>query len=175
MTHDNTQDRSEKQEEVQEESELKQLKKECEEYRAGWQRAQADYQNLQREVEKKRSEWVQMSEFQIIQEFLPAYDHLKKAIQETRNWKQETESEVKNFCVGIEMILKQFGDVLKRHGVEEMKTVGESFDPEQHEALSEEVSEDHDEGIILKEIESGYMLKDRVVRPAKVIVAKKAE
>ena len=103
---------------------------------------------------------------------MPAYDHLKKAL-ESNQFSANSDQE-KNWVTGIEMILKQFGEVLKRHGVEEIKTVGEQFDPERHEALSEEVSEDQDEGTIVKEIESGYMMKDRVVRPAKVIVAKKA-
>jgi molecular chaperone GrpE len=165
------QKKQENEHEKTEHADLENLKKECEEYKAGWQRAQADYQNLQREVEKKRSEWIVLSEMQILEECIPVYDHFKKAFgssPETQN------NEQASWIKGIEMIMKQFGDILKRHGVEEMKTLGETFSPELHEAVGEEIS-DEEEGVIIQEMESGYMMKERVVKPAKVIVAKKAE
>ncbi|OGH82112.1 MAG: nucleotide exchange factor GrpE, partial [Candidatus Magasanikbacteria bacterium RIFOXYB1_FULL_40_15] len=56
--------------------EVEELKIQCEEYKAGWMRAQADYQNLQKEVENRRSEWARMSEAQILEDFIPVYDHL---------------------------------------------------------------------------------------------------
>lgn len=141
----------------------------CTQYKSGWQRAQADYQNLQKEVETKRSEWVQMSEVQILEEFIPVYDNLKKAFaveqgdltKEQANWKK-----------GIELTLKQFADILSSHNVHEMQTVGEIFNPAQHEAVSEETDESKDDGVILKEIDSGYILGDKVIKVAKVIVNK---
>lgn len=138
----------------------------CEEYKAGWARAQADYQNLQKEMDQKRSEWVQMSEIQVLEEFIPVYDNFKKAFaveidgdDKLKSWKQ-----------GIEYIMKQFGDILKQHDVEEIKTVGEQFDPNLHEAMGEE--EGKEEGVILKEIESGYLANGKVLKVAKVIVTK---
>lgn len=146
----------------------------CAEYKAGWQRAVADYQNLQKEVAVKRSEWAQMSEAQILREFIPVYDHFKKAfitdIESTDNtdrlknwqsWKQ-----------GIEYIMKQFGEVLKSYGVEEIKTVGERFDPALHEIVGEEQAE-ADEGTVVKETEGGYGKNGRVIKVAKVIIGKK--
>lgn len=94
----------------------------CEEYKSGWQRAQADYQNLQRETQEKRSEWAVLSEIQILEDFIPVYDNFKKAFSvdhdDSDTWGQ-----------GIGFIMKQFGDVLKSHGIEEIKVVGEKFSP----------------------------------------------
>jgi len=136
-------------------------------------RAQADYQNLQKEISVKRSEWASMSEWQILEEFLPVYDNFRKAFgangangdgdctnKKCENWKQ-----------GIGFIMKHFADILKTHGVLEMKTIGEPFDPTRHECLGEEES-DEKEGTIAKEIEAGYEKSGKVLRVAKVIVAK---
>ncbi|MBI4993044.1 MAG: nucleotide exchange factor GrpE [Candidatus Magasanikbacteria bacterium] len=142
---------------------------ECAEYKAGWQRALADYKNLQNEVEKRRGEWAQMSEMQVLEDFLPVYENFKKALgmeHGTLNIEQE------NWRKGIEHIMKQFGDVLRAHGLEEIKTVGEQLDLKFHEAVGEEVVEGIEVGKIVKEVETGYVMGERVVKAAKVIVAK---
>ncbi len=140
----------------------------CGEYKAGWQRAQADYKNLVKEVENNRSELVKLSERQILEDFIPVYDNFKKAFameQGTMSKEQE------NWTAGIGFIKKQFGDILKNYNVEEIKTVGGKFDPELHEALSEEES-DQEPGTILKEMDSGYIKDGKVIKAAKVIVSK---
>ena len=140
------------------------VEKECEEYKQGWQRALADYKNLQAETTKRRGEWAQMSEAQILEEFIPVYDHLKMSIagvDKSDAWVE-----------GVKHVLKQFADILKNHGVEEIKTVGEKFDPKFHEAVGEEESEGKEPGEIIKEIAGGYRAGDRVMRAARVIVAK---
>lgn len=144
------------------------LEAEMLEYKAGWQRAQADYQNLVREMDSKKSELMAWSKQMILEDFIPVYDNFKKAFamdQGTANKEQE------NWAKGIEYIMKQYGDVLKNHGVEEMKTVGETFDPAKHEAMQEEESEEEG-GTILKELDPGYMMGDKVIKAAKVVVSK---
>lgn len=140
-------------------------KKECEEYKSGWQRALADYKNLQTETDKRRGEWAKMSEAQILEEFIPVYDNFKKAFavegKTADSWAQ-----------GIEYIKKQFADILSAHGVEEIKTVGEKFDPTKHEAVGDEEVEDKEHGEILKEISGGYMAHGKVLRAARVIISK---
>lgn len=138
-------------------------RKECEEYKTGWQRALADYKNLQKEISARRSEWVQMSEQQILEEFIPVYDHLKMSVMgvvETSPWVE-----------GVKHVLRQFAEILKNHGVEEVKTVGEKFDPTKHEAVSEEEGEG-ESGTIIKEISSGYIMGGRTIKAAKVVVNK---
>jgi len=147
--------------------------KEAEDYKAGWMRAQADYKNLQKEVNDMRSEWVRMSEQQILEDFIPVYDNFKKAFAHHPELDgDEAGKKIKNWIDGIGFIMKQFEKVLQDHNVEEIKTVGEIFNPEQHEAIGEEESE-QPEHEILKEIEAGYMMKGKVIKVAKVIVAKK--
>lgn len=140
-----------------------------EEYKAGWQRAIADYKNLQKEIERKQAEWIKMSEQQIIEEFLPVYDNFKTAFfhhPEVGDQKQ-----IKNWIDGIGYIMKQFGDVLKAHKVEEIKTVGEKFDPKIHEAAGEEDG-GGEHGKIIREVTGGYRMGERVLKPARVIINK---
>lgn len=142
---------------------------EASEYKAGWQRAHADYQNLVKEMDNKKHEWLDWSKQQIIEDFLPVYDNFKKAFD---NERRIMSNEQDNWALGIKYIMKQFEDVLKSHGVEEIKTVGEQFNPELHEAVAQEESE-RPEGTILRETEVGYRMNGKVIKAAKVIVAKK--
>ncbi|OGH70728.1 MAG: nucleotide exchange factor GrpE [Candidatus Magasanikbacteria bacterium RIFCSPHIGHO2_02_FULL_51_14] len=138
-------------------------------YKDKYLRAAADYQNLQKEIEKQRAMWAQMSEAQIVAEFLPIYDNLKKALgMEHEAWNMEQ----KNWRKGIEHVVKQFADVLKRRGVEEMKTVGEKFNAELHEAVGEEESHEFEEGTIVREVESGYLMNGKILKAAKVIMSR---
>jgi len=145
-------------------------KKEAEEYKQGWQRALADYTNLQKETKNKMAEWVQMSEKQILEEFIPVYDNFKAAYRskKTEGWSKEQE----NWVTGIQYIMKQFGDILKAHNIEEIKTIGEKFDPKVHEAIGEEETESGKTGEIIKEIDGGYKMGDRVIKAAKVVINK---
>jgi len=147
----------------------------CEKYKSGWARAQADYKNLLREMDAKKTEVVQWSKQMIIEDFLPVYDNFKKAFETQSevndNADVDADKKFENWKKGIEYIMKQYGKVLEQHGVVEMKTVGEIFDPTKHEAMQEEES-DESEGTILRELDPGYMMGDKVVKVAKVVVAK---
>ena len=140
---------------------------ECEEYKNGWLRAQADYKNLQKEISEQRGEWARLSEQQILQEFIPIYDNFKKAFFMDRG----EDAKWENWAKGIEYIMKQFSKVLEDHDVVEIKTSGQKFDPNLHEAVGEEDSDDN-EGTILREVDAGYKMGGKVLKVAKVIVAK---
>lgn len=144
------------------------------EFKAGWQRAVADYQNLKNEVDKMRSEWVRMSEQQILEDFIPVYDNFKKAFAHHPELNGvESDKKIKGWIDGIGFIMKQFEAVLKNHNVEEIKTVGEIFDPVMHEAVGEEQTDvDLPEHAIVREMEAGYIMRGKVIKVAKVIVAK---
>ena len=111
-----------------------------------------------------------MSEQQIIEDFLPVYDNMKKAAV-SMTGADDSDKRLKSLQQGVGYIMKQFGDVLKSHKVEEIKTVGEMFDARFHETVGEEES-DKTSGMIVKEMDGGYMMGGRVVKVAKVIVAK---
>lgn len=138
------------------------LEKECAEYKAGWQRALSDYRNLQKDVASQRGEWAAMSEAQILSEVLPVYDNFKKAFA--------TAHADDSWAKGIWFIMKQLWDVLKNHGIEEIKTLGEPFDATKHESVGEEDS-DAEPHTIIRETDGGYIVKDKVIKVAKVIIS----
>lgn len=145
-----------------------------EEYKRDWQRALADYKNLQKETNERRGEWAQMSKAQILEDFIPVYDNFKSAffhhpILQADN---EEHKQIKNWIDGVGFIMKQFGDVMKSHGIEEIKTVGEKFDPNLHESMGEEEVEGKETGVIIKELVSGYKMGNKVIKAAKVVIAK---
>ncbi|HLD31675.1 MAG TPA: nucleotide exchange factor GrpE [Patescibacteria group bacterium] len=147
----------------------KKLKEELAEAQNGWLRARADYANLQKEVAENQGRWRQQIEERILTDFTPVYDNLKKAFL------SQPEANGDNWvgwAKGMECIKKQFGDVLASYGVKEQETVGQIFSPAQHEAVGEEESE-AEEGTILQEIDPGYQRAGQVIKPARVIVAKK--
>ncbi|MCB9799012.1 nucleotide exchange factor GrpE [Candidatus Nomurabacteria bacterium] len=148
------------------------VEEQCEQYRQGWLRAQADYQNLQKETDRMRSQWAKMSEVQIIEEFIPIYENFKKAFAAQMG---DQHAQWENWKKGIEYIMKQYWQVMEARGVKEIETVGKPFDPHLHEAMSEESSDDHQEGQIIRELEGGYIMTDIVLRPAKVVVCKKQD
>jgi len=142
------------------------LFKKSDEYLNGWKRALADYHNLERETEKKKSEWLKMANEDLLVVFLPLYDNLKLALK-------HSQSEKNDWLTGIEHVTAQFKKVLEENGVREIKTVGEKFDPEVHEAVvAQETSgsEQKQDNIIKKEVKTGYKLNGKVIYPAKVIV-----
>ena len=143
-------------------------KSEAEEYKQGWQRAQADYVNLQKETTRQKGEWMQMIKGDILESFIPVYDNFKKAFAHEATDLKQFESWKK----GIEYIMKQFADVVKQNGIEEIKTVGEIFDPRFHEIVGEEEKEGTKEHEIIREVDGGYKCGEKVLKVAKVIVVK---
>ena len=145
-------------------------------YKDNWLRAQADYQNLQKEISEQRAQWAKMSEVQMIEAFVPVYENFKKAFAHGAEGGEDmTQKQCENWKKGIEYIKKQFSDILTSHSVTEISTVGEVFDPNKHEALKEEECEGKKDGEIIQELEGGYMHGDTVIKPAKVVLCKTQE
>ena len=147
--------------------ELALSKKKMEEYLNGWKRAKADYINLKKDSEKKTVEMVQFANAALILEIIPIYDNFKLAWQHI----PEDHREKDEWLKGIEQIKNQFQTLLKNLQIEEIKTVGEKFDPKIHEAVSKEKVKGKASGIVVEEVKSGYKLFDKVLEPAKVKVA----
>jgi len=146
------------------------LKVKCREYLSGWKRAQADYQNLQKEFGKKKKEYVQFANANLIMALLPIMDNFKSAFNQIPE--QEKDSA---WVTGFSYIKKQLEDFLRQNGVENIPTVGQRFDPELHEAVENDQGFDQEkqEGLIIKEMRPGYKLNGRVIQAAKVIVNSK--
>ena len=145
---------------------LRQKLKECrlqkQDYLAGWQRTQADFINYRRRQEEQLAEWSKMLGEGLISDILPVLDSLAAA------QKSQPENE------GLVTLRNQLQAILKRHGLEEIKSVGEKFNPEWHEVVEyEEGDNSHKNEIVTEEIQKGYMLNGKVIRVAKVKVTKK--
>ena len=121
-------------------------------------RALADYQNLERRIDEERRLLSALSAALVIEKLLPILDNLENA---QKHLKDE----------GLEMVVKQFGDVLTSEGVEEIPAEGSPFDPNLHEAT--EILESDKDGIVLKVLRKGYKINDKVLRPAQVAVGRR--
>lgn len=143
---------------------LEEFKKQSEEYLNGWKRAKADLMNFQRETEKQKENWIKFANKNLILALLPLCDNFDEALKYAPEEKSV-------FLEGIKQIKKQLDDLLKEFGAEKIKSLGEKFNPEIHESMVIEESEE-ESGIIVKEIQTGYKLNDKILRPSKVAVAK---
>jgi molecular chaperone GrpE len=153
------------------EKQITELKAQAAEYLAGWQRAKADYINFKKETEEKQKMLFEFANATLLMEFLSIYDNLKKALLSMNNEQFTMNNELKAWGEGIKQIKKQFEDLLKDHGIEEIKTIGEKFNPEFHEAVGKEKKDGVIADIIISEARTGYLMKGKVLVPAKVIVA----
>jgi molecular chaperone GrpE len=149
------------------EDEFSQLKVEAAEYLDGWQRARAEFANYKKRVERESEEVRQRIASEIILRYLNIMDDLERAIDNAPD-----EQDMLEWVSGIELIYQKFGALLEAEGVEPIETEGERFDPNLHEAISYEESEEYEGGSIIAVTQSGYKLGDRIIRPAMVRVAK---
>lgn len=138
----------------------------CEEYLGGWRRAQADYQNLVKETEIRKIELIRYANEDLIREILPVLDNFKTAFRQIPEKEKDSA-----WVVGFSYIKKQLEDVLKNHNVEEIKTVGEQFDPVHHEAVEHVQRDGVKSGEVIEERKAGYKLNGKVIQVAKVVVA----
>jgi len=152
-----------KEEVVKELDELVKTKQELEETTDRFKRVMAEFENYKKRSGKEREMLYNSLLADIVSSFLPVIDNLEKAA--------EAKTEDENYKQGLELVLKQFKDVLTKFGVEEIKTVGETFDPEVHEAVSSIQDETKGEKEIVQEFRKGYKIKTKVIRHAMVVVA----
>lgn len=123
-------------------------------------RTLADYQNLERRIEEERKLLSKLSAALLIEKILPVLDNLESAQKHLND-------------PGLEMVVKQFNEILQSEGVSEIESQGQQFDPTLHEAIEAEPGEENDK--IVKVAQKGYKIEDKVIRPAKVIVSKKMQ
>jgi len=140
----------------------------CAEMESAWKRALADYQNLQKDVARERVEMGQYAMLRVVERFLPVFDNFNVAVS---HMPQSEDKAVVNWAVGIGYIQKQIDDAMKDLGLTAIDTEGQKFDAAKHEAVGEEDA-GKEPGAILKQVQAGYEINGKVVRPSKVIVNK---
>jgi molecular chaperone GrpE len=126
-------------------------------------RAWAEFENARRRAERERSDFLQFATADLIRNLLPVLDDFERA--------RRTETADKEYAKGVELIYQRFYDTLKRMGLEPIETEGQMFDPNHHEAVQREQTEDAEDQAILGELQRGYNFKGKLLRPAWVKVA----
>ena len=144
-------------------AEIQNENKELEEMTDRYKRILAEFENYKKRSQKERENLYNMITGDVISSIFPVMDNLEKA--------SEVKTEDTSYQEGVKLVVKQFSDVLKKFGVEEIETVGKRFDPEFHEAVSHIEDSTKGEQEIVQEYRKGYKIGNKVVRHSMVIVA----
>ena len=151
-------------------AELDQVKAQLAERADAHLRLQAEFENFKKRMYKEQAEQLKYAQLPLLKELTQAMDNLERALAHIRT---QGSPEAKGLAGGIEMVVKQLGDTFERFGMVRMKTQDAAFDPTLHQAVSVVETDRVPENRVLQEFQAGYVLHDRVVRPAMVSVAKK--
>src|SRR5688572_1056899 len=129
-------------------------------------RTAAEFDNYRKRMDKERRDLAEYAAVDVLTEVIPILDNFERALQAPSG------GDAEGFRKGIELIHKQMLDLLRKRGVKPIEALGADFDPNFHQAVIHEASDQHREGEVMQELQRGYMLGDRLLRPAMVKVAK---
>lgn len=160
-------------ESMSQDSEVKQLRQEldakCEEAKNNYDRfvrQAAELENFKRRAAREKDEGIRFANEILVRDLLPIIDNLERAVSHAKGG-----GDGKPLVEGVEMVLKGLLDVLAKHGVGQISAIGQPFDPGKHEAMAQVENDDHHPNTVIEEYHKGYLLKDRLLRPALVSVA----
>lgn len=132
---------------------------------ARYQRLAADFENYKRRTRQDLADRTQYANEELLRKLLPILDNLQRALDHA------PEGIDRNWYEGVKLVARQFEDTLQAQGLSTIPAVGQKFDPSQHEAIAREETDDQEEGTVVEEMQPGYRLHDRVLRPTLVKVA----
>jgi len=144
-------------------AQLAEAESKASEYKDGWTRSQAEFQNYKKRIERDNALIYANMKGDIIKKVLPALDDLERALQ--------NRPADDAWAGGIELIARKLQNILESEGVKRIEAKGTAFDPNFHEAITHEPSEEVESGHVIDVVQNGYMLGERVIRPALVRVA----
>ncbi len=145
---------------------LDELRREKDAMQDRFLRTAAEFDNYRKRMDRERREQSEYATTEVLMELLPIIDNFERALQAPATGDGDA------FRKGIELIYKQMGDLLRKRGVTSVGALGADFDPNFHQAVIHETSGDHREGEVMQELQRGYMLGERLLRPSMVKVAK---
>ncbi|MDD4910483.1 MAG: nucleotide exchange factor GrpE [Candidatus Omnitrophica bacterium] len=148
---------------------LKEAASKAEEHYDKFLRLHAEFDNARKRWEKEKVEFAKYACEEIVLNLLSTVDNLERAIELA----ESKHEDFQGFLKGMEMVLAQLYELLRGHGLAPINTKGRPFDPNTQEALMQQESKDVDEGVVIEELQKGYMLNGKVIRTAKVKVSKK--
>jgi len=146
-------------------AQLDEKTRESSEYFDKWLRLRAEMENFKKRMQKEKADHLRFGNEDLLKALLPILDNLNRAIDHGKNGRENS-----SLLAGVEMIHKELLNILERFGVKPIPAAGEVFDPEKHEAISQEES-DLEANRVVAAVQNGYFYHDRLLRPAKVIVS----
>ncbi len=145
---------------------LERKDKEIQELQNEMLRLRAETENFRKRLTREKEDSVRYANERLFKDLVPIYDNLHRALE-------APDINVKSLKDGVDMIGKLFLSFLEKHNVKPIQAVGETFDPNLHEVLSQIESHEHEEGTVIDEFGKGYWIHDRVLMPSKVVTSKK--
>ena len=143
--------------------ELEAVRGERDEYLENMRRMKAELENSRARLEREHARSVELASERLVKELLPILDNLERAL--------EADGDIRE---GVEATRDQLVDILRREGLNSISSEGQTFDPAVHEALMSKPSNEHEEDTVIQTLERGYVLNGKPIRPAKVVVSKRA-
>ena len=136
------------------------------EYLEGWQRARAEFANARKRMERDRADARRNATIDVVSRLLPILDDFERALETVPE-----DVAANNWFEGVALVHRKMHSILESVDIERIEALGQPFDPNVHEAVLQEESDEHESGSVIKELQKGYRLNDRVIRPAMVVVA----
>jgi molecular chaperone GrpE len=146
--------------------ELAELQRERDDLKDRWLRTSAEFDNYRKRIDRERREQADQAIVDVLRDLLPVVDDFDRALT------VDAGEGGAAYRKGVELIHGKLNDLLRRYGVTPIEALGADFDPNVHQAVVHEASPDHREGEVIGELQKGYMIRDRLLRPAMVKVAK---
>ena len=137
-------------------------------------RVLAEMENLRKRFDREKIDFIKYGSVNFARDILSPGDNLERALSAVNNEEEYSDS-IKNLIEGLLMVKKEFATALKKNSITKIDTIDKKFDPNLHQAMMEIENDDLDEGVVVQEIQSGYMMHDRLLRPAMVGVSKKSQ
>ncbi len=149
---------------------IEETKKQHEDCKDGLLRLSAEFENVRKRTLKEKEEFVKYANEKLILELIDIMENLERGLENAK--KAENKDKL---IEGMELIYKQFKNVLEKNGLTPINALGEKFDPYKHEAMMQTITDEYEDGTILEEFARGYMLNNKVIRYSKVRVSKRKE
>ena len=156
--------------EEQLQAEADQARKEAKAHQEQYLRTLADMENLRKRTQREKEELAKFANENILREILPVIDNLERAVEHA-----EQADNTEGLLEGVQMTLTQFSQVLERFGVKPVESLGQPFDPNLHQAMGQMESQEYPANSVAQQMQKGYQLNERLLRPAMVMVAKAPE
>ena len=137
-------------------------------------RVLAEMENLRKRFEREKIDSIKYGSVNFARDILSPGDNLERALSAI-NKEEEHPQSIKNLIDGLMMVKKELSNALEKHGITKIDSIDKKFDPNLHQAMMEVENNDLDEGVVVQEIQTGYMMHDRLLRPAMVGVSKKSQ